>query len=73
MSSLAGGEGPFVNISGTSGACSVVDPGPFGGDDNLTRLTKGDPLHILNPRLLQIQLIIISENLSLPCDCRQKI
>ena len=32
------------------------------GDGNLTKLRKGDPLHLFNPNLLQIPLKIIRQN-----------
>ena len=51
-SSFADGIGPFVNISRTSGAGSVVDPGAVGGDGKLNRLRKGDPLHLFKSNLL---------------------
>ena len=51
-SSFTDGIVPSVNISGSFEAGSLVDPGAVGGDDNLTRLRKRDPLHLFNPILL---------------------
>ena len=33
------------------------------GDGNLTKLRKGDPLHLFNPNLLKIPLIIIPQKI----------